>query len=402
MKTTEEFREELYSKFGNRLIVPEDAVYLGSKKNIKVICPKHGEKWMRPNNLLNGSQCRDCGYEIVSKKNSDTPQEFLEKAHKIHGCNYEYPFIHDEYGKVEKIHILCKKCGRIFEQRPALHIFGHGCSFCYPFGTRYTTETLKEKIKDKHPTIELLSEHNGDNDSKITVKCIKHNITWETTPHRLSQQKHACKECYKEDRINKIREYQSKKFQEFINEHYAPLYDISNVKYINTSTNVKLICPIHGEFSLPPHKMLSRLDGCPYCKESHLERETRLVLDKLGLKYEREKTFDWLKYKSNMFLDFYMPKYNIAIECQGIQHIDGRNGTIMTKKQTFGERAEMDKLKYKLCLENNIPIIYIFNKDKSSKRLNEQFEHIYDDAIFIEDINNDNNILLKVINEKSY
>lgn len=399
MKTTEEFREELYSKFGNRLIVPEDAVYLGNKKNIKVICPKHGEKWMRPNNLLNGSQCRDCGYEIVSKKNSDTPQEFLEKAHKIHGCNYEYPFIHDEYGKVEKIHILCKKCGRIFEQRPALHIFGHRCSFCYPFGTRYTTETLKEKIKEKHPTIELLSEYNGDNDSKITVKCIKHNITWETTPHRLSQQKHACKECYKEDRINKIREYQSKKFQEFINEHYAPLYDISNVKYINTSTNVKIICPIHGEFSLPPHKMLSRFDGCPYCKESHLERETRLVLDKLGLEYEREKTFDWLTNKIKMPIDFYLPKYNTAIECQGEQHIIERDNSLMNRNDKFEDKVYRDKLKFSQCKENGVKIIYIFNKLHSSNRLNELFEHIYDDSLFIEDINENSEILLNKISE---
>ena len=401
MKTTNEFRNELYTKFGKRLIVPEDAVYLGNKKNIKVICPKHGEKWMRPSNLLNGSQCRDCGYEVVSKKNSDTPQEFLEKAHKTHGDDYDYPYIFDEYGRVKKIHILCKKCGKIFKQTPALHIIGNGCSHCHSFPKKYTTETLKEKIKQQHPTIELLSEYNGDNDSKITVKCTKHNISWETTPHRLSQQKHACKECYKEYKIEKIKELQAKKFQAFILEHYAPLYDISQVKYVNGHTNVKLICPIHGEFSLLPHKMLSRLDGCPYCKESHLERETSIILEKLGIECEREKTYDWLKYKSNMFLDFYIPKYNIAIECQGAQHIDGRNDTIMTKKQTFEERVEMDKLKYKLCFENNIPIIYIFNKEKSSRRVNEQFEHIYDDAIFIEDINNDNNILLKVINEKS-
>lgn len=88
MKTTKEFRKELYAKYGKRLIIPDDAEYIGSKKDIKVICPKHGVKWMRPNNLLNGAQCRDCGYETVSQKNSDTPQEFLKKARKTHGDNY--------------------------------------------------------------------------------------------------------------------------------------------------------------------------------------------------------------------------------------------------------------------------------------------------------------------------
>lgn len=397
MKTTDEFRNELYIKFGKRLIIPEDAVYLGNKKNIKVICPKHGEKWMRPNNLLNGAQCRDCAYEIVSQKNSDTVQEFLEKAHKTHGNDYEYPYIHDEYGKVEKIHILCKKCGRIFEQRPTLHILGNGCSHCNTFPSKYTTEKLRGEIREKHPELELISDYNGDNDSEITVKCKIHDIEWKTTPHRLSQQKHGCIKCYREDRIKKIRERQSKLFQSFIERHYVPLYDISNVKYINGHSDVELICPIHGKFSLKPAKMLSRLDGCPYCNESHLEREIRVTLDRLGIEYEREKTFDWLKSKGNMFLDFHLPKYSIAIECQGNQHIDGRNDTIMSKKYTFEERVELDKLKLKLCSDNGIKIIYIFNKQKSSKRVDEQFNHMYDDALFIEDIIEDNNILLNKI-----
>ena len=130
MKTTEQFRNELYAKFGKRLIIPNDAVYIGSKKDIKVICPKHGIKWMRPNNLLSGAKCRDCGYEDASLKMQDTPEEFLEKARKRHGDKYEYPYIYEEYGKVERISILCKKCGNIFKQRSAFHVLGNGCSYC--------------------------------------------------------------------------------------------------------------------------------------------------------------------------------------------------------------------------------------------------------------------------------
>ena len=74
----------------------------------------------------------------------------------------------------------------------------------------------------------------------------------------------------------------------------------------------------------------------------------------------------------------------------------------MNKNDKCKDKIFLDKLKNRLCQENNLPIIYIFNKIHSSNRLNEIFEHIYDDSLFIEDINNDNNILLKVINEKSY
>lgn len=399
MKTTEQFRNELYAKYGKRLIIPDDAVYLGNKKDIKVICPKHGVKWMRPNNLLSGSKCRECGYEDVSTKNSDTPQEFLKKAHKTHGDKYEYPNIHEEYGKVEKIHILCKKCGTIFEQKPAMHILGNGCSNCNPFPKKYTSQTLQEAITKKHPDIELISEYNGDNDSTIKVRCKKHNIEWETTPHRLSQQKFACEKCHREHRSSVIREKQEKLFNEFLQINYAPLYDISKVVYLNNKTKIKLICPTHGEFELRPDKMVNRLDGCPFCNESHLERQTRMVLDNLNIKYEREKTFDWLENKGKMFLDFYLPQYGVAIECQGEQHIVERNDSLLNKNDKFEDKVARDLLKNKLCYSNKIPIIYIFTKTHSSNLLNEKFNGIYLNSLMIEEINENNKILKDKMSE---
>ena len=269
------------------------------------------------------------------------------------------------------------------------------------FPERYTTETLKDAIHKKHPQIDLISEYVGDNDSEIIVRCTKHNVEWKTTPHRLSQQKHGCERCYHEDRQKKIREKYSSKFIEFVDKHYSPIYDTSNVKYLDSKTNVELICPIHGKFTLKPNKMLSRLDGCPFCKESHLEKETRIVLDKLGIEYEREKTFNWLKNKITMPLDFYLPKLNIAIECQGEQHIVERYDSLMNKTDTFENKILRDKLKLKLCKENNINIIYVFSKIHSSKRLDEKFDHMYDDVLFIENIMNDNTILLSNIKEHS-
>lgn len=269
------------------------------------------------------------------------------------------------------------------------------------FPERYTTETLKDAIHKKHPQIDLISEYVGDNDSEIIVRCTKHNVEWKTTPHRLSQQKHGCERCYHEDRQNKIREKKSVLFKEFLKLHYEPLYDISKVEYINNKTNVELICPIHGKFSLRPDKMINRLDGCPFCKESHLEKEIRIVLDKLGIEYEREKTFNWLKNQIAMPLDFYLPKLNIAIECQGEQHIIERDDSIMNKNDKFEEKVYRDKLKYKLCKNNDLEIIYVFSKYHSSNRLNEMFDHMYDDSIFIEDIIENNNILLDKIHENN-
>ena len=265
------------------------------------------------------------------------------------------------------------------------------------FPEKYTIDSLKEHILKIHPNIEIISDNYIDNDSKIIVRCKIHGIIWETTAHRLSQQKFACRKCYDEYRKEIIRKAKEKEFLHFLEKHYKGIYDFSKVKYVNNKTKITLICPEHGEFQLRPDKIVNRLDGCPFCNESHLEREIRVVLDNLEIKYEREKTFSWLKSKQNLYLDFYLPDYNIAIECQGEQHIDKRDGSIMNKHDNFEEKVNRDKIKHKLCADNKIEIIYIFNKKFSNKILDEMFENIYDDSLFIEDIFENNSILLKQI-----
>jgi hypothetical protein len=265
------------------------------------------------------------------------------------------------------------------------------------FPEKYTIDSLKEHMTKIHPNIEIISNNYEDNDSKIIVRCKIHGNIWETTAHRLSQQKFACRKCYDEYRTEIIRKRKRKEFMSFLEKHYSGIYDLSKVNYVNNKTKITLVCPEHGEFLLRPDKIVNRLDGCPFCNESHLERETRITLDKLGIKYEREKTFDWLKNKQNLYLDFYLPDYNIAIECQGEQHIDKRDSSIMNKHDKFDEKVNRDKIKYKLCVGNEIEVIYIFNKKYSTKILDEMFENIYNNSLFIEDIFENNSILLKRI-----
>jgi hypothetical protein len=100
-----------------------------------------------------------------------------------------------------------------------------------------------------------------------------------------------------------------------------------------------------------------------------------------------------------MYLDFYLPDYNIAIECQGEQHIIERDDSLMNRSDKFEDKVYRDKLKFNQCKKNGVKIIYIFNKLHSANRLNELFEHIYDDSLFIEDINGNNEILLNKISE---
>ena len=137
-------------------------------------------------------------------------------------------------------------------------------------------------------------------------------------------------------------------------------YDYSKVEYVNNRTKVCIICPIHGEFWQSPSKHLSG-HGCPKCKKSYLEYEISVYLNKNNIKYVEQYSPLFLKNgKGLQRLDFYLPDYNIAIECQGIQHFINTNFSYNSKVTTVFER---DLRKYNKCINNNINILYYVKKE---------------------------------------
>ena len=80
------------------------------------------------------------------------------------------------------------------------------------------------------------------------------------------------------------------------------------------------------------------------------------LLKKDKIKFQREKTFNDLKNGKFRF-DFYLPKYNIAIECQGEQHFIKRFSNDYDLEKTI----ERDVKKYNNCSNNGIDLIYYTN-----------------------------------------
>lgn len=58
--------------------------------------------------------------------------------------------------------------------------------------------------------------------------------------------------------------------------------------------------------------------------------------------------------------DFYLPKYKLAIECQGEQHFISKE--FFDKKYSLKERQELDNIKYNKCKEHNINVLYYAEK----------------------------------------
>lgn len=92
--------------------------------------------------------------------------------------------------------------------------------------------------------------------------------------------------------------------------------------------------------------------------KSTLEEEIEEFLIINNIQYIPQKGFKWLKYKKPQKLDFYLPDYNIAIECQGIQHFKDVPFFKQSKRTPV---KILDENKRKLCEENGIKILYYSN-----------------------------------------
>ena len=95
---------------------------------------------------------------------------------------------------------------------------------------------------------------------------------------------------------------------------------------------------------------------------SRLECIVKHFFMKKNILFEEQKKFDWLRHKKPLSLDFYLPDYNVAIECQGIQHFEPQDWFDSRKRSgTFAEVLKRDKLKKKLCEKHGIKIFYYSN-----------------------------------------
>ena len=284
-------------------------------------------------------------------------EEFISKAKKIHGDKYDYSKV--EYiNNRTKVCIVCHKHGE-FWQTPNTHLDGSGCKQCFSEkrgeSKRLTYEIFLERAKEIYGNKYNYSKVKYINVmTPVCIICPKHGEFWQT-PNSHINNKHQCPKC-------SHRSFR-KTTQEFIKEAkevHGDKYDYSKTVYLNQYEPVCIICPEHGEFWQAPHNHISQKQGCPYCNESHLSKEVKNILLENNIVFEQEKTFEWLKYKKPLHLDFFLPDKNIVIECHGEQHFNRfrwENNDKMLKI-----RQKRDNIKYELCNKHNIKVLYYANK----------------------------------------
>ena len=280
--------------------------------------------------------------------------QFKEKASNIHNNFYDYSLVN--YRKVRiKLDIICPIHG-VFKQEMHDHLKGRGCKKCY----------IASKILNQSKVIETFISIHGDKydysnfkyrgwNVKSDIICPIHGIFKQS--YNNHYKKKGCPSCGNNSSSVKQKS-NTKEFIEKANIKHNNCYNYSKVKYINSTTKVIIICPLHGDFKqIPNNHLIGK--GCPVCKQSKGEKKISQYLDRYNINYETQKSFEDLvgNNKKRLKYDFFLNDYNCLIEYDGKQHFEVVN--YFGGLDGFNKRKLLDEKKNDYSKQNNIKLIRI-------------------------------------------
>ncbi len=363
--TTFEFIEKAKKIHGDKYDYSK-VNYTGTKNNIIIICPIHGKFEQFPNNHLNNNGCQYCGHIRKGQSLKRDLLFFIKKSNNIHNNKYCYDNV-NYINLATNIIIICPVHGP-FNQSPKNHIYAkQGCPKCTK---KFQKLTHANFIRNNMLFDYFYSIENLQYTKHILIKCKKHNKIFKQTPKNHILGKIGCSMCMHESRINKHKE----KFITTSNKIHNNKYDYSKIIYINSYTNVEIICPIHGSFWQLPKVHKNKKCNCPECLQlSKGELFIQSYCINNNIKNKKQKTFDNCKNKIKLRFDFYLEELNICIEYDGEQHF--KPILFFGGKESFKKIQINDNIKTKFCKDNNIKLIR-FNYKQTENEIKEILNEI--------------------------
>jgi len=230
---------------------------------ITIICPEHGPFEQTANGHLNSRQgCPKCGLKKLGANKRHSLEEFLRLAKEKHGDKYDYSQVTKYVNGSTPVTIICKTCGQPFEQKPKMHIKGHGCTHCAnnkPIGTEEFIRRAKDVWGDRYTYEKTVYTSNKE---KVIVTCQIHG-DFQTTAYDFLKG-HGCPDCG----MDAVKQKRRKPQDDFIAQCksvHGDRYDYSQAVYRGKRQKVTIICRKHGPFEQWPDGHLLG-QGCPTCK----------------------------------------------------------------------------------------------------------------------------------------
>lgn len=306
--------------------------------------------------------CKDCGKAFEQNAGNHlngagcnncrrlTQEEFIKKAKEIHGDKFDYsPTVYTT--RRNNILVKCRECGEVFSVRAGHLLDGQGCPKCWQ--DRLTTEKYIARAKEKfHDRYDYTDTVYVNARTKIKFVCPIHGAVEQNPMQHLNG--FGCPKCEDENQRATTIE-----FIEKAREVHGDLYDYSLVNYTTRDKKVKIICKKHGVFE---QKAGNHLSGyhCPHCSISRGEEKIKEWLNQHNIKFKWHYPLRRRNKKKGLSLievDFFVPSVNIIIEYNGEQHYEPIE--IYGGEEQFEKQQARDREEERICKEQKINLLVI-------------------------------------------
>ena len=238
---------------------------------------------------------------------------------------------------------------------------------------RLTKEIFIEKARKIHSDkYDYSKVEYVNNNTKVCIVCPIHGEFYIIPDSHLRGR--GCKKCGTIRAKMKNRMKQNEFIEKAAKIHNGK-FDYSDVKYENTDTKVKIICPEHGEFLQTPHHHLNGI-GCPLCGANNISENKLFTILKENFEDAIQQYSPYFLKENGhkQFIDIFIPSKNVGIEYQGRQHF-----TAISKfggEKEFKLTKQRDEKKYLKSKENGIKILYFsYERDLPETYIDEIFKN---------------------------
>jgi len=306
-----------------------------------------------PSSFIFGTRCPKCS-GVLQK----THNQFIEEVYSL--VKDEYTIIGTYINAKTKLIIQHNICGNLLDITPHGFLTGSRCSRCSGVAHKTTEEFIEEVFNLVGEEYTIVGKYIN---AKKKIK-IRHNICnhiWNTEPTNFLSGKRCprCSVITQADQKRKSHKIFVKEIYDLVGDEYDVLGE-----YMGSFTNILIrhnTC--NNTYEVTPHSFLTGT-RCPKCKSlsSKGEKIIKRILDQLNIYFIPQKHFNGCRNKHTLIFDIYLPKENICIEYQGIQHfepIDFSGRGEKWAKQQLKESKKRDGIKKNFCKLNNIELLEI-------------------------------------------
>jgi very-short-patch-repair endonuclease len=208
---------------------------------------------------------------ILEMPKALTQSQFLEKARKKHGDKFDYSKTLYKNSSTPIV-VTCPIHGDL-EILPTAHL-NYDCKKCVDERFRKSPESFLKQAKKIHGDKYDYSKTKYTNaNGRIIVTCPKHGDFDLRASHHLGGQ--GCKKCANE-LVGEKNSLTQDEFLDRAQKIHGDKYDYSKVQYNGIHNDVKIICPIHGEFEQTPNTHLKG-SGCSFCGRLSQSQQKKLT-----------------------------------------------------------------------------------------------------------------------------